>query len=200
MKINIYLGEKSIRDAIKKIEAVKNKSPQMQQEFINQVAKWVVERANMHLKNSDIGSAVKSEIISSWKYEPTTNGIRAINKAEKAVYVEFGVGIVGQGSPHPNASVEGYEYNMPSPNKYAGKYHDNDTWRFIKQSTKDVDLPKDSYETWQMGSGNLKIITRGTKGAWYAYNAIVDARMELAKTNGGEIGKMWEGIKARYIK
>jgi hypothetical protein len=42
--------------------------------------------------------------------------------------------------------------------------------------------------------------TRGAKGVWYAYNAIVDAQMELAKSGGGEIGKMWEDIKARYIK
>jgi hypothetical protein len=43
-------------------------------------------------------------------------------------------------------------------------------------------------------------MTKGAKGVWYAYNAIVDAQMELAKANCGEIGKMWEDIKARYIK
>jgi hypothetical protein len=51
-----------------------------------------------------------------------------------------------------------------------------------------------------MGSGALKIITKGAKGVWYAYNAIVDAQTELAKSGGGEIGKMWEDIEARYIK
>jgi hypothetical protein len=199
-KITIGLNTKDIENAKKYLQNLKKQIPKMQQEFLMEVAKWIVKQADRYIDQADFGSIVKSQLHRGWDYEQTANGIKIINRAEKAVYVEFGVGAVGQSQPHPSASTEGYEYNLPSTYKYAGKHHDEDTWRFIKQSTEDVDLPKGSYETWPMGSGALKIITRGTKGVWYAYNAIVDAQMELAKSGGGEIGKMWEDIKARYIK
>lgn len=200
MKINIELNHKSIEQAKKQLLYVKKILPQMQKDFLEDVAMWLINRANTHLNNSDIGENVKIDIRNGWEYDFTSTGIKITNRTEQAVFVEFGVGVVGQGNAHPQASVEGYEYNMPSPYKYAGKHHDEDTWRFTKQSTEDVDLPKGSYETWQMGSGALKIITRGTKGVWYAYNAIVDAQMELAKANGGEIGALWETVKRKYIK
>lgn len=198
-KITIELNSKSINDARKYLLKLKKQIPKMQQEFLMAVAYWVTNRANEYLDRSDIGSLVKEQIKGGWEYEPMESGVKIVNRTKKAVFVEFGVGVVGQGNAHPQASVEGYEYNMPSPYKYAGKHHDEDTWRFTKQSTEDVDLPKGSYETWQMGSGALKIITRGAKGVWYAYNAIVDAQMELAKANGGEIGALWETVKRKYI-
>lgn len=200
MKINIELNRKSIEQAKKQLLYVKKILPQMQKDFLEDVAMWLINKANTHLNNSDIGENVKIDIRNGWEYDFTPTGIKITNRTEQAVFVEFGVGVVGQGNAHPQASVEGYEYNMPSTYKYAGKHHDEDTWRFIKQSTEDVDLPKGSYETWQMGSGDLKIITRGSKGVWYAYNAIVDAQMELAKANGGEIGALWETVKRKYIK
>jgi hypothetical protein len=200
MKINVTLNRNSIQKAIKQLNSISKQLPIMVQEFIEQLALWITDKANFYIDNSDIGSLVKSQIKESWKYEKFTNGIKVVNKSDKSVYVEFGVGIVGQSDPHPNANNEGYEYNLPSEHKYAGKYHDENTWRFIKHSADEIDLPEGSYETWTMGSGDLKIITRGTRGVWYAYNAIVDAQMELAKSGGGKIGKMWEDIKARYIK
>jgi hypothetical protein len=199
MKINIELNRKSVEQAKRQFIYVKKILPKMQKDFLEDVAMWLINKANTHLNNSDIGENVKIDIRNGWEYDFTSTGIKITNRTEQAVFVEFGVGVVGQGNAHPQASVEGYEYNLPSPYKYAGKYHDDDTWRFTKQSTQDVDLPKDSYETWTMGSGALKIITRGAKGVWYAYNAIVDAQMELAKANGGEIGALWETIKRKYI-
>lgn len=212
-KITIGLNTKDIQNARKYLLKLKSQIPKMQQEFLMAVAKWIVKQADGYIDRADIGSAVKSEIKQHWHYEETTNGVKIINDTNVerkvrgqtetvplAVIVEFGSGVVGQSEAHPNANTEGYEYNIPSPSKYAGKYHDDDTWRFITYSRESIDLPQDSYETWPMGSGALKIITKGAKGVWYAYNAIVDARMELAKANGGEIGKMWEDIKSRYIK
>jgi hypothetical protein len=198
MKIEIALNKKSIQQARKQLLYIKKILPEMQKDFLEDVAMWLIDRANLHLNNSDIGENVKIDIRNGWEYNFTANGIQVVNRTEKAVYVEFGVGLLGQSNAHPQASVEGYEYNMPSPYKYAGKHHDEGTWRFIKQSTKDVDLPKGSYETWQMGSGDLKIITRGTKGVWYAYNAIVDARKEL-KTPDSELAKKWQKLLERYL-
>jgi hypothetical protein len=175
----------------------------MQQEFLMEVAHWLTNRANDYITNSDLGSLVKDQIRGGWGYEPTANGVKIINRAEKAVYVEFGVGIVGQSQAHPNATAEGYEYNMDSPNKST-----DGSWTFFANS-EELDLPKDALlaHNWyegKRGKGGEKgkrllIMTRGAKGVWYAYNAIVDAQMELAKANGGKIGELWEKVKKRYI-
>lgn len=194
MKIEVGLNKKSIKDAIKKLNDLKKLVPQMQQEFLMQVAHWMTDRANTYLMSADLGSDVKDEIVGSWSYEPTSNGVKIVNRAEKAVYVEFGVGIVGGGNPHPNASEEGYQYNVKSHAKFYGG-----NWSFKKDSMQELDLPKTSVEYEQDQSG-IVFLTQGAKGVWYAYNAIVDAKTELAKANGGKIGKMWEDIKARYIK
>lgn len=214
MKIEVGLNKQSIKNAIKQLNAIKKTVPAMQQEFIMQVAHWITDRANTYITNADLGSVVKDEIRGGWSYEPTANGVKIVNNAQKqvtnfgtvplAVLVEFGVGVVGQSQAHPNASAEGYEYNMDSPSKSI-----DGSWTFFANS-EELDLPKDALlaHNWyegKRGKGGEKgkrllIMTRGAKGVWYAYNAIVDAQMELAKANGGEIGKMWEDIKARYIK
>lgn len=199
-KIAIELNQKSIEQAKKQLIYVKKILPQMQKDFLEDVAMWLINRANTHLNNSDIGENVKIDIRNGWEYEFTTNGIKIINRTEKAVFVEFGVGIVGQSQSHPNASAEGYEYNMESPYKSA-----DGSWSFWLNSN-ERDLPMSAftdfgtYDDHRKGGQRMVVTTFGAKGVWYAYNAIVDAQMELAKANGGEIGKMWEDIKARYIK
>lgn len=203
-KITIELNRQSINNARKYLLNLKKQIPKMQQEFLEGVALWVIERANFHLNNADLGDLVKLEIRNGWEYEFTTNGIKIINRTQKAVFVEFGVGIVGQGNAHPNASAEGYEYNMDSSSKSI-----DGSWTFYTNES-ELDLPQSALiaHNWYHGNRGIQgeqgrrllITTRGAKGVWYAYNAIVDAQMELAKSGGGEIGKMWEDIKARYIK
>lgn len=217
MKIEVGLNKQSIKNVIKKLNAIKKTVPTMQQEFLMAVAKWIVRQANGYIDRADLGSLVKDKIKGGWDYEQTSNGIKIINSAnvEKtiggqkqtvplAVIVEFGSGVVGQSEAHPNASAEGYEYNVDSGRKSA-----DGTWGFYTNSN-ELDLPQNAIFIEKSfnnvrgvggASGNrLLVTTRGAKGVWYAYNAIVDAQMELAKENGGEIGKMWEDIKARYIK
>ena len=135
MKIEVGLNKKSIKNAIKQLNAIKKTVPKMQQEFLMEVAHWITERANDYITKSDLGSLVKDQIRGSWSYEPTANGVKIINRAEKAVYVEFGVGIVGQSQSHPKATEEGYEYNQESPYKTA-----DGTWYFWTNSN-EMDLP-----------------------------------------------------------
>lgn len=211
MKIEIALNKQSIKNAIKQLTAIKKTVPTMQQEFLMEVAHWLTDRANDYITNSDLGSLVKDQIRSSWSYEPTANGVKVINRAEKAVYVEFGVGVVGQSQAHPNATAEGYEYNMS--HTYTDKNgvvrstkDENGMWYFWTNSN-ELDIPlsaiedRKGFDDFRGKQGKRLVVgTRGAKGVWYAYNAIVDAKMELAKANGGKIGELWEKIKKRYIK
>lgn len=201
MKLEIALNKQSIKNAIKQLNAIKKTVPKMQQEFLVEVAHWITDRANDYITNSDLGSLVKDQIRSGWSYEPIANGVKVVNRAEKAVYVEFGVGVVGQSQAHPNATAEGYEYNMDSPSKT-----EDGTWYFWANSN-ELDLPLNSltdirgFDDFRGKQGKRLVVgTRGAKGVWYAYNAIVDAQMELAKPNGGAIGKLWNDVKKRYIK
>ena len=192
-------NKKSIDDAVNKLRSLKKNYPQMQREFMEFVCQWIIEQANRYIDNSDIGASIKSDIQSKWEYVVNPDfSAKITNNAEKAVFVEFGVGVVGQMQPHPMANQDGYDYNRPSIYKYAGKHHDENTWRFTKYSTAEVDLPTGSYEQYPMASGALKIITTGAKGTWYAYNAVVDAKTDLMNPNG-QLATEWNRILERYM-
>lgn len=210
MKIEIALNKKSIQQARKQLLYIKKILPEMQKDFLEDVAMWLIDRANLHLNNSDIGENVKIDIRNGWEYNFTANGVKIVNNAQKqvtnfgtvplAVLVEFGSGIVGQSQAHPNATAEGYEYNVNSGHKSA-----DGSWSFWLNSD-ERDLPMSAFEDFgtyddhRKGGKRMVVTTRGAKGVWYAYNAIVDARMELAKSGGGEIGALWDKVKKRYIK
>lgn len=197
MKITVELNQKSIQEATKQLLYVKKILPTLTRDFLQDVAMWLINRANMHLNNSDIGENVKTDIRNGWTYNFTASGIKISNSADKAVFVEFGVGVVGQSESHPRASAEGYEYNVDTSAK-----QDDGSWHFFTDEA-NLDLPKSAINWGTYGKGvdnRLSVYTKGAKGVWYAYNAIVDAQMELTMTGGGEIGALWEKAKRKYIK
>ena len=115
--------------------------------------------------------------------------------------VEFGVGVVGEGNPHPNASQEGYKYNVESEHKSA-----DGTWYFWTNSN-ELDLPLsaiqdfrgfDDFRGVKKEKGKRIVVgTRGSKGLMYAYNAIVDANIDLQNPNG-DFATEWRKIKERH--
>ena len=193
MKIKVGLNKQSVKNTI---NALKTAKKQLQGEMLNEFYKecynYFISRANYHLLSSDIGELVIAEIQSSWIFERTVNGAKFTNDAEKAVYVEFGVGIVGQENQHTNANNLGnnYQYNMPSESKYAGKYHDENTWRFYANDKSEVDLVDGFYEEWHTKNGDIKVITKGSPAVMYAFNALEDLRLEYKN--------IWERIKIKY--
>lgn len=214
-KIVVALNKSSIQNAIKELNGIKKIIPKMQQEFLQEVAHWLVKQADGYIDRSDIGELVKSEIKKSWDFESSPNGIKIINSANVtktvnhkeqivpiAVLVEFGSGIVGQRDEHPNADANGYEYNVKTTPSLKNP---DGSWSFWLNS-EERDLPMSAfvdfgtYDDHREGGKRMVVTTFGAKGVWYAYNAIVDAKMELAKPNGGKIGEMWNAVKARYIK
>ena len=157
----------------------------MLDEFYYECYKYFVRSANYYLLSSGIGDLIIAEIQSSWNYEKTLNGAKFTNEAEKAVYVEFGVGIAGSESEHPNASEAGYQYNMPSQNKLV-----DGSWIF-KSYEDELDIPQKAITSKDYtADGKLRILTSGTKGCFYAFNALEDLRLEYPK--------IWERIKIKY--
>lgn len=190
MNINIRLNNKSIQSAIERLKKAQAKIPEMKIEFFKRCCVWLIQRANTYLNLFDIGSAVISDIQRSWSYVVTGNGAQITNTSDKAVFVEFGVGIVGEENSHENAENAGYEYNVESTAKYAGKYHDENTWRFYADSQSEIDLIVGNYEEWYTKSGKIKVITRGSPSVMYAFNALVDLRLEMPA--------IWQQVKEKY--
>ena len=198
MKIQVSLNQKSIKDAIKQL---KNAKKQLQGEMLNEFYKkcydYFVSQANFYLISSGLGDLVIAEIQSSWEYiklgnlliegQPKFyNGIQIRNTAEKAVYVEFGVGVVGEGNKHPNAEQTDYQYNVPSDSKFPI----DDAWRF-KAYEDELDIPQKAIISHDYTSdGRMRILTRGTEGVWYAHKALMDLRTQYRR--------FWEEIKIKY--
>ena len=188
MKISISYNKKSIDNAIQTIEnAKKQLYGVMINELLVECCNEIIRLANEKLDLTDIGSNVKTDIQSSWTFEPPIDKkIRLVNTAEKAVYVEFGVGIVGQQDPHPNAAQEGYEYNVPSPSKRA-----DNSWKFATQ-VENLDLPNKDVRKYETEDNNIVVFTKGTAATMFVYQSIMDFKdFGLAK-------KIWKNIKKKY--
>lgn len=198
MKIPISLDVKSINNAIEQLEKTKK---QLQGEIIDELLKgcyeWFVDKANQNLERTEIGGNVKSGIMSSWSYSIDGKTMTITNTHDKAVYVEFGVGIVGEQHKHKQAREAGYKYNISSPAK-----DENGAWHFWT-NVPDLDIPQSQLiggyhiyrpETRKDGSVYRQRVyaeTQGAESTMYAYNALVDLRDKGAK-------EVWEKIKLKY--
>lgn len=189
MKIDVELNPKSIKEAVKTlIKQRKILAEQAIPEFMLRAAEWIKLRANEILNGSDIGVQVVQNITSSWHIDALSKShIVLYNMSWKSAYVEFGVGIVGQSAPHPNASQTNYEYNVDSPYKYS-----NGGWAFSVADQSELDIPKDAIIEQNYSSVyGLTIYTRGTQGVWYLFNALEDFKLREEK-------RLWEEIKKKY--
>lgn len=180
--IKVKLSPKSVGKAIEQLEKLKAtiKSGNVIKDFLFGCCEKIIELANRNLESYDIGVNVKDKIFSSWTYENSFAENRVVlkNTCDKAVYIEFGVGVVGQRNSHELADREGYEYNIPTLSKYAGNYHDENTWRFYKNSIEDVDLRNGFYEVWQTQNGEFKIITQGSPATMFVFKAVQEFKAQ----------------------
>lgn len=190
MKLKVELNSQSIKNAINALTTAKNQlQGEMLKELIRRSVEQIKSLANERIAMTDIGSKVKQDIMNGWEpieYLGQTSkwlGARLSNSAEKAVYVEFGVGIRGQQKPHSNAGIAGYQYNMPSDSKLA-----DGSWIFKLEDNADLDISLKSVDN----RTEHTVKTKGQVAAMYLYNAIVDFRdRQLAR-------KIWANIKQKY--
>lgn len=197
MKINVKLNSKSIDKAIERLQQAKSKMPKMIHDFLYELYLWFVNRANTHLDNSDIGKSVIEGIKTGWSYSIVGNTLKIINTDDKAVFVEFGVGFMGQQIPHPNASETGYDYDIrPKNNHY---------WVFYADDFEDVDM-HEGYLVKPTNAGNHSLSVSGggssggywiiTKGSWgdlYAYQTLVDLQTERRT-----LSSIWRKVKVKH--
>jgi hypothetical protein len=186
MKKIFVLNEQSLKNTINSLELIKNKiQGEIFNDFYKRCYNFFVRQANYYLLSSGIGDLVIAEIQNSWSYKKLKKRFRIYNTAEKAVYVEFGVGVVGEENEHPNAENAKYKYNEPSDSKFI-----DGAWMF-KAYEDELDIPQKAIvSSMPKADGRLKILTYGTEGCFYAFNALDDLKLEIPK--------IWEEIKIKY--
>lgn len=168
MKINIGYSTKSIDKALKKIEEYRKQIVNFIPNFFQACADKIIELANNNLDNTDYYADVKEEIKSHWQpIRKEKNSYILENTSEKSVYVEFGVGMVGEVSPHKNAEEAGYEYDVNA--------HGNKGWSFIVWYDDMIDLPKGSYKFGYNKKNDYFIVrTKGAPSTMFVYQALQD--------------------------
>lgn len=194
MKINISLDKKSIQNAIKQINAVKKKmAKKLPTVYLQKCVASIIDIANRNLSLTNIGSDVQSLIQTSWIISDVVgNKITLSNNAEYesgknlAVFVEFGVGIVGQGSSHKLASQVGYEYNVLSDAK-----DQFGNWIYsLDGGVGTMNIESNYYE---MSNDGLWIKTKGSPSTMFLYKAWKEFE------TSGLYKQLWEQAKAEVI-
>lgn len=185
MKVKVGFSKNSIKKTINTLKIAKtNFSSQILNDFYKECFNYFVSRANSYLELSNIGENVKNQIKSAWVYERTLTSAKFTNSAEKAVYVEFGVGLGGQTSPHYNALEAGYEYNVDSYSK-----NPDGTW-FFRSSLSELDIPLENVEQLAGNENQMIFQTQGTPATMYAFNALEDLKFQMPK--------IWQNVKEKY--
>lgn len=179
-RINISFDSKSIENAIKQLETIKKKMQgEIPRKFLERCVYKIQDYANQNLDNasSSFDPAIINGIKSSWT-PPIFVGdnlVRLENINDKAVFLEFGVGIIGEQNSHDNASATNYQYNVDS-----GKKTKNGYWRFRVDDGRAIDLDINHYKRYDSGKDKSQqwVVTQGSPSLSYLFNAIMRMKEE----------------------
>lgn len=196
MRLNIELDKSSVNRTIKQINKLKKKiSNDLHKLYLRKCVEWIKEQANSNLNSSAIGSETKALIQSSWAISYLSeNAIRLSNTAKYedgkniAVFVEFGVGVVGEQSKHTLAEEANYEYNVPSTAKTKRGY-----WaKTLDGGENSMNIESGYYYAKESESG-FTFLTKGSPATMFLYKAWKSFEtLGVYKT-------LWEEAKAEII-
>lgn len=168
------LSEKGIKKINREIdEIVKNLNNNVNIEFIRLSLEWIKDRASKYLLESGHDLDLINAINASWSESFTKTSGKLINDYEKAAYIEFGVGAVGEENSYPKqfATELHWEYNLPTNSK---NYMTGE-WTFVVDNYDIIDIRKENITKQEIaGLGKTAITTMGNQGAMFMYNAIMD--------------------------
>lgn len=190
MKLTVDLNTNSVNAAITALKRAKSQLPKMMNEFLTECCNRIILLANQNLEWIDIGSEVKEMIRASWDFLVVDGTAIITNLYQKAVYVEFGTGIVGAQSPHKKASSAGYDYNVNSPYK-----DEQGRWTFYTEY-EDLDMPISALTDITVfrkdNANRMQIRTSGAPATMFVFNAIMRFKSE------NHAKSIWKSIKAKY--
>jgi len=163
----------------------------IKKEFVYEVFKIIIDNANAYLDKGlkdgdDMSDRIKTSFIRQsweiveldgsgnlWKLRNEDTMVSGKNVVGVSVLAEFGTGVVGQKQAHPEASANGYQYNV--------KEHENG-WDFYAPA---LNMRFKNFE--------------GFEGHRFLYRAMMD--FEKGKNPSKlECLKIWNKAKSRYCK
>lgn len=126
-KITIQLSEESIKAAIKELNAYKRELSQKARILVQRLVEAGVEIARQEVKV--LGAFDSGELHDSLDGLMYTDGAHGIifTNCGHAAFVEFGTGIVGEGSPHPTMP---WQYDVNAHGEAGWVYYDEKQGRF----------------------------------------------------------------------
>lgn len=172
MKVNIdLLNLKTVDEAIKQIEAYQKRVANLIPDFLKACAEAVRDKANSYIENFGYDSETVSAIQNGWQPIKKGNPVVLENAYDKAVYIEFGTGIVGSNESHEQASESGYEYDINA--------HGERGWSFVVSSDEmadGVDLPEKYYSKSKTDHTGMwfAIRTKGAPATMFLYQSAMD--------------------------
>lgn len=109
--IKITLGEKGLSELTEYLQKTKTNLEQLPSAVVNNMAKYTARQMQKGItamvdKDGNEPGTVQSDITAKKNYAKATVSYGGLG----AMFIEFGTGMIGQGSPHPNASELGWDY------------------------------------------------------------------------------------------
>lgn len=172
MQINIDLLDlRTVDKAIKQIEEYHKRVQKLIPEFLKRCAEAVRDLANRRLEGIGYDSELVSQIKNSWSIKDDDGIVTLVNLHDKAVYIEFGTGIMGETNSHEQASEAGYRYDV--------KNHGIKGWNFVYDPTVGLDvlgLEEENFTRLTKGkkAGMVIVHTIGTPASMFLYQAASD--------------------------
>jgi len=136
-KITFGLSKREVADAIKQIEQIKRELPVKVKELVRRLTEEgkVIAKLKVEQMNAEYTGLLKDQI-DGYFSESAGIGLIHTGSAWYAAFVEFGTGVVGQGSPHPVAEANGWRYDVNDHGE-AGWYYPTDDPNLIRYTASD---------------------------------------------------------------
>lgn len=128
MKIRISLNEKDISSAIKQLEDYRTHISRSEPEIVGAIVDRGVELAKdnaMYMNAYDKGDLVNGIV---GEKDASRGAVKAT--APHSAYVEFGTGVRGANSPHPNPGLAGWKYDVNEHGEEGWWYWKDGEWHW----------------------------------------------------------------------
>lgn len=165
MKIKLKLSANDFKKRAKELNAIAQKKDEIVKEFLLRSVEEIKLMSSYYLEQESNGlsSALINDINSNWETEITGNRIQLINNNEFSAFLEFGTGIVGNGTYNTVFGAETYQYDVE------GHKLKDRSWIFKIKNENMIDIKPD----YIINRTTNTIRTKGQPAIMYLFNAVM---------------------------
>lgn len=134
--MRIEVKANGILETLSMLKDLENTQAKAVAGMFDELGQLVVDLAKQNLAAQGFITRYPAELEASIQYERVSDNKLIVSAdAGFAAYVEFGTGIVGAGSPHPEASEKGVKYDRNKHGERGWVYFKNDKFRRTRGQT-----------------------------------------------------------------